>query len=118
MQEDYFEKNYYALYQLLGMFAGYADMDVFDEDVLIQEYLCNNRMLQLAKHALKQAEEVLKLEPFPEDLIRDLTNRTHNTRTRKQWLEGVVEILWDKIKEMESQTQKNNQKEHDLKASR
>lgn len=109
MKAKEFEKKYSQLDELLGTyFASDADADQFNEDITLSEYFYGQEMLPEAKLALKQAEEVLQLDPFPEDLIRDMTNRTHPTRTRKEWLQDIViPKLKAKIEEMEKEENKN-----------
>ena len=69
---------------------------------MLSEYLYGKKMLSSAKQALAEAEEVLKLDPFPEDLIGDLTNTISPIETRKEWLEKVVKLLREKIITLEN----------------
>ncbi|KIE05804.1 hypothetical protein NF27_CL00030 [Candidatus Jidaibacter acanthamoeba] len=107
MKAKEFEKEYSQLDELLGTyFASDADTEQFNEDITLSEYLYSKEMLPEAKLALKQAEEVLQLEPFPEELIGDMTNIASRVETRKEWLEKVVEKLKAKIEEMERKKNK------------
>lgn len=105
MTEDKFEEKYYNLYQLLGAYFGpYAtDEQFFDDEVILREYFEDiEDDKEDIKLILSQAREVLALDPFPEELIGDLINRSSPIVTMKEWLEGIVAKLEVKIKEIES----------------
>ena len=66
-------------------------------------------MIKYATQALKEAKEVLKLDPFPEDLISNLTNMTSPIETRREWLEIVIQKLEARIKILEEQLKTDTQ---------
>ena len=106
-----FRDKYGELTQVLVCFLEAIYDNVFDENIVINDYYYNpdiskGEMTEEAKKAVKQAQEVLQLNPFPEALISDLTNRTHPNITRKEWLEKVVLKLQERINEFEKE---NNQ---------
>lgn len=100
-----FEENYYELYQTLcGYFGYYAtDEQFFDDEVILGEYFADiEDDVEDIKLILSQAKEVLALDPFPEEFIRDLTNTKSPIETRKEWLEGIASKLEAKIREIEA----------------
>ena len=111
MEEEEFEKKYEELSYLFLQFMIKADFDEFDDNKVIKYYFdegftSKQFALQQGPLALKQAQEVLQLDPFPEALISDLTNTISPIETRKEWLEKVVQKLQKRIDEFEKE---NNQ---------
>ena len=109
--EEEFESKFNELDSLLLAFLCATEDGIFDENIVIEDYLKNpystkSKMIEEAKKAVKQAKEVLQLNPFPEALIGDLTNTISPIETRKEWLEKVVQKLQKRIEEFEKE---NNQ---------
>ena len=105
MKEETFEDHYPHLYVLLaGYFSAVADMGMFDIESIIEGYM-DAPSLERRWKALKEAKEVLALDPFPEDLIGDLMNTCSETETRKQALGEITRILARKLHERELRSQ-------------
>lgn len=99
--EQDFNKDYPELSNLLAAyFLVDVDSDIFDINHTINEF-CNTKYPEAINKAILQANEILKLDPFPYEVIETSTNlwisQSYDKKTKseevKQWLRNVIHLL-------------------------
>ncbi|MDC0857369.1 hypothetical protein OAP83_01490 [Rickettsiales bacterium] len=91
MTEDCFIDLYPELYQFLGGFIIQCYENKSDDEI-INEWLLSN-----TGQIISEAKEVLKLEPFPKDIIEEITNIWHENISTEDWFKEIIDKLEQKV---------------------
>lgn len=100
LTREKFKARFPELYSLFIDLCAAVDAGSIDDDAIIDQ----NFVLNVERNSLSQIKEVIKLSPFPEKLIVEITNRYFSDSTAKEWLAEIGRKLEAKIAAAESQS--------------
>lgn len=91
-----FTTKYPNLYQFLSAFVIQCYEDISDNKI-IEENFSPEYFSKEGKVTIQEAKEVLKLEPFPKDIIEEITNIWHENISTEDWFKEIIDKLEQKV---------------------